>query len=124
MSFQGPIGTYVGGVARDQTVLLGGPDTGSLTIPDWRQNLLVGDAVWLISDDGSAFDLAWTLAGRQGLRPLVLPGVPAGRWRLVNADGIADWSALANGSFASLRTIKEFSVEGGKNTVVELGTGK
>jgi len=95
-------------------------ETAALVISDWGTRIS-RDVYWLVSSDGRMYGLSWAAAKIGQLwAPLVIPRMPAGSWRIVRADSIAQWVTLATNGGNALPAVSEFRLQPAKATTLDI----
>jgi hypothetical protein len=94
--------------------------TGSLRITDWGSRSIPG-IFWLAAADGRVISLSSVAAriGRTGA-PLTIPGLPAGKWRLVRISSLQQWLGLASGLASSFPTGADLDIHPGEARTILL----
>jgi hypothetical protein len=121
-SLTGPMGTV------DALKLVPGPRseitvpgaTAALYISGWEK-AINPEAWWLVAPDGRAVSVRGVAMqlGQIG-SPLTIPAMAAGRWRLVRADSLLQWLALARGLGAGLPGVDETTLRAGIPGVIQI----
>jgi hypothetical protein len=96
--------------------------TGSLRITDWGSHSIPG-IFWLAAPDGRVISLSAVAAriGRPGAT-LTIPGLAAGKWRLVRINSLQQRLSLASGLAGSLPTGADVVIDPGVTRTILLAS--
>lgn len=97
-------------------------ETTTLVIPDWPSERRQ-ERYWLVADDGRMMNLAWASSKlRSAWKPLYLPRIPVGSWKLVRAENLDEWMRLFTVGGNALSPLTKFQAQSGKAETVALST--